>query len=157
MARLALSAAFLSGVADRLGVWGPLGTDVVAWGTFDEFVTYTADLAPYLSGWVLESAAVAATLAELVLGLALLLGVAVRWSAWLSAALLLVFGLSMAVFVHPESPLAYSVFSVMATSAMLAMAPRNTLVFTVDRYAARSLAGRLPAAGGVPKREDSAV
>ncbi|MFE7118002.1 hypothetical protein ACFU99_21555, partial [Streptomyces sp. NPDC057654] len=132
VARLALAAAFLSAVADRLGLWGPFGTNTVAWGTFDAFVTYTGNLVPYLSGGPLRAAAVLATVAELALGLTLLLGVAVRWSAWLSAALLLVFGLSMAVFVHPENPLAFSVFSAMSASVMLAMAPRQAMVFTVD-------------------------
>ncbi|MEV5976528.1 hypothetical protein [Streptomyces sp. NPDC052114] len=132
VARVALAAAFLSAVADRFGLWGEAGTGSVAWGTFDTFVGRTHDLTPYLSGRALRAAAVGGTVAELGLGLALLLGVALRWSAWLSAGLLAVFGLSMFVFVGPQAPLVYSVFSGLAAATMLAMAPRGSLVLTVD-------------------------
>ncbi|MFD9902922.1 hypothetical protein [Streptomyces sp. NPDC059063] len=134
VARLALAASFLSAVSDRLGLWGEPGTNSVAWGTFDNFVTASHDLMPYLSGGTLRAAAAAATAAELGLGVALLLGVALRWTAWLTTALLLVFGLSMAVFVDPQAPLIYSVFSALAAAALLALAPRDALVYTVKAF-----------------------
>ncbi|QLE75717.1 hypothetical protein FGW37_32705 [Streptomyces rectiverticillatus] len=137
VARLALASGFLSAVADRCGLWGEFGTGNVAWGTFDAFVTNTGTLAPYLSGGGLRAAAVAATVAELLLGLALLFGVAVRWTAWLSAATLLVFGLSMALFKGPQAPLIFSVFSALAAAAMLAMAPRGAMALTLDRRLTR--------------------
>ncbi|MGK5545967.1 hypothetical protein ACSNOH_14705 [Streptomyces sp. URMC 127] len=142
VARLALAAGFLSAVADRLGLWGRYGTGRVAWGTFDAFMAYTGTLTPYLSGGGLRTAAVAATVAETLLGLALLCGVALRWTAWLSAAMLCVFGLSMALFLGPEAPLTFSVFSALAASALLAMAPREAMVLTIDRYVTRGRRGR---------------
>ena len=48
LARLALAAAFLSAVADRLGLWGPPGTPGVAWGSFEPFLAYTATINPWL-------------------------------------------------------------------------------------------------------------
>lgn len=47
-ARLALSAGFLSAVADRFGWWGAPGTGNVAWGNVDNYLDYVHTLAPYL-------------------------------------------------------------------------------------------------------------
>jgi uncharacterized membrane protein YphA (DoxX/SURF4 family) len=132
-ARVALAAAFLSAVADRFGVWGAPGVGVVAWGEFGRFVQYVHQLAPYLSGPLLNVAAWVATAAELLLGTALLLGIALRWSAYASAGLLVVFALSMALFVGIEAPLGFSVFSAAAASLLLALAPPGADVLSVDR------------------------
>jgi hypothetical protein len=40
--RAALAFSFLSGVADRFGLWGPFGVAGVAWGDFERFTAYTA-------------------------------------------------------------------------------------------------------------------
>ena len=42
--RMALAAGFLSAVADRFGLWGPIGTPGVSWGGFAKFLDYTATL-----------------------------------------------------------------------------------------------------------------
>ena len=47
--RMALAAGFLSAVADRFGLWGPIGTPGVSWGGFAKFLDYTATILPYLS------------------------------------------------------------------------------------------------------------
>src|SRR4051812_49924583 len=47
--RMALAAGFLSAVADRFGLWGPIGTSGVSWGGFAKFLDYTATLLPFLS------------------------------------------------------------------------------------------------------------
>ena len=39
--RMALAAGFLSAVADRFGLWGPIGTPGVSWGGFAKFLDYT--------------------------------------------------------------------------------------------------------------------
>jgi len=136
-ARLALAAGFLSAVADRFGLGGGPGTGGVAWGEFGRFVQYVHQLAPYLPGLLLNGAAWAATVAELVLGLALLLGIALRWSAYASAALLVVFALSMAFFVGFEAPLGYSVFSAAAASLLLALAAPGADALSLDRLLRR--------------------
>src|SRR5215212_8665590 len=79
--RMALAAGFLSAVADRFGLWGPIGTPGVSWGGFAKFLDYTATLLPYLSTTLVAFAGWAAAVAETVLGVALLAGVRVRPAA----------------------------------------------------------------------------
>jgi uncharacterized membrane protein YphA (DoxX/SURF4 family) len=117
--RVALSAAFLSAVADRFGFWGPPGAPHVAWGDFNHFVQYTARVNSFAPRALVPALAWAATIAEAALGLWLLVGIALRWAAYLSAALLLAFALAMAVSFSIKSPLDYSVFT--AAAAALAL------------------------------------
>lgn len=130
-ARVALSAGFLSAVADRFGLWGAAGTGHVAWGDLDHYVAYVRTLAPYLPGAVPSIAGWAATLVELVLGITLLLGVLPRWSGLVGAGTLMVFGLSMFFFSGFETPLSASVFSASAAAALLALAPERALVLSL--------------------------
>lgn len=132
-ARLALAVGFLSALADRFGLWGELGTGKVSWGTYEVYLDYVHELAPYLSGGLLDAAGWASTAAEAVLGLTLLLGVALRLSALASAAMLLVFALSMFFFSHPEAPFSASVFSATGLALMLALAPTGTYALSIDR------------------------
>jgi quercetin dioxygenase-like cupin family protein/uncharacterized membrane protein YphA (DoxX/SURF4 family) len=119
-ARLALAAGFLSAVADRFGWWGSPGT--AAW---------------------------AATSAESLLGLTLLVGVLVRWSAWAAAALLVGFGLSMGLFLGWEAPLSYSVFAAAAAALLLALAPVDRFAFSIDGIVQRGRSARSPIVGGL--------
>lgn len=125
-ARVALSAGFLAAVADRFGLWGPVGTGAVAWGDLDAYQQYVHELAPYLPVMLVGVVGWIATVAEIVVGLALLLGVATRWAAAASAATLLVFGLSMFFFSDYEAPLGMSVFSAAAAAALLALSPAHS-------------------------------
>ena len=68
----------------------------------------------------------AATIAELVLGVFLLAGVWLRWTALASALLLILFGSAMAISFGLKSPLDYSVFSASATAVLLALNERRT-------------------------------
>ena len=63
----------------------------------------------------------AATAAELTLGLALVLGIWLRWAAIGSAVLLVLFGTAMAISFGIKSPLDYSVFSASAASVLVAL------------------------------------
>ncbi|MGV0742041.1 hypothetical protein [Mycolicibacterium sp. XJ870] len=136
-ARVALATGFLSAVADRFGFWGAAGTGNVSWGGFDAFLEYLNDLAPYLSGSLVDVAGWAATAVELILGLTLLLGVALRWSAVASAVLLTIFGVSMFVFSGFEAPLSASVFSAAAAALLLSQSPERGYVLSLDRLCAR--------------------
>lgn len=118
-ARLALGAAFLSGIASRFGLWGR----DVGYGDFAHFVTYTAQVNSFMPGWSIPYLAWVATVAELGLGVLLVLGVRWRWVSWGSAALLALFGLAMAVSFGLKSPLDYSVFSASAAALLLAVDP----------------------------------
>jgi putative oxidoreductase len=63
----------------------------------------------------------AATAAELSLGIALILGLWLRWVAGGAAILLFLFGTAMAISFGIKSPLDYSVFSASAAALLLAM------------------------------------
>ncbi len=120
-ARLALAASFLSAVADRFGFWGPHGSAHAAWGDFSHFVAYTTKLTWYLPATFSLVLAWVATAAEFVLGLWLITGVYLKAAATLSAALLLLFAISMTLASGIKAPLDYSVFSAAAAAMLLAI------------------------------------
>jgi uncharacterized membrane protein YphA (DoxX/SURF4 family) len=115
-ARIARGAAFLSGIASRFGLYGKN----VGYGNFANFVKYTAEVNSFMPALTIPLLAWAATAAELVLGIALVLGVWQRWVARGSAALLALFGIAMAISLGIKSPLDYSVFSASAAAGLLA-------------------------------------
>jgi putative oxidoreductase len=117
--RIALGTAFLSAVASRFGVWnGHRATD-----SFREFIAYTAQVNAFLPSSLIPRVAVAATVCETILGVALILGVQRRVAAFCSAVLLLFFGLAMAISQGVKEPLDYSVFSASAAALLLALPP----------------------------------
>ena len=115
-ARFALGAAFLSAVADRFGLWGKYG----GWGNFAKFTEYTGQVNSFMPVFIIPFLAWATTVAELSLGIALILGVWPRWVAIGAATLLLLFGTAMAISFGIKSPLDYSVFSASAAALLLA-------------------------------------
>ncbi|MFC0109561.1 DoxX family membrane protein [Kibdelosporangium aridum] len=158
--RLALAAGFLSAVADRFGWWGPRNTGSVGWGDFSAYTAYTHTLSPYVPDGLQDAAAWGATAAESVLGLTLLAGVLVRWSASAAAALLLGFALSMGFFLDWEAPLSSSVFAAAAAALLLALAPVNTFALSVDRiFDRKRTIGSSRSATGLARgrREDPAA
>jgi uncharacterized membrane protein YphA (DoxX/SURF4 family) len=116
--RTALGAAFLSGIADRFGLYRGRN---VGYGNFDGFMRYTAQVNSFMPAFTIPFLAWAATLAEFGLGLALILGVWPRWVALGSAVLLALFGAAMAISFGIKSPLDYSVFSASAGALVLAL------------------------------------
>ena len=117
-ARLALGASFLSGVADRFGLWASHG----GWKGFGDFERYTAQVNSFMPAATIPFLAWAATAAELSFGLALVIGFRVRWAALGSAALLTLFATAMAISFGIKSPLDYSVFSAAAAALLLSRA-----------------------------------
>jgi putative oxidoreductase len=117
-ARLALGASFLSGIADRFGLYSGRN---VGYGNFDGFMQYTAKVNSFMPASTIPILAWAATAAELSLGLALVLGVWLRWVALGSSVLLLLFGTAMAISFGIKSPLDYSVFSASAAALLVAI------------------------------------
>jgi uncharacterized membrane protein YphA (DoxX/SURF4 family) len=115
-ARLALGAAFLSGIASRFGWWGA----GLGYGSWANFVKYTGEVNAFMPRATIPLLAVAATAAELVLGVLLVTGFRLRWAALASAALLALFGVAMAISFGPKEPLDYSVFSACAAALLLA-------------------------------------
>jgi putative oxidoreductase len=117
-ARVALGLAFLSGIADRFGLWRGRN---VGYGNFDGFVLYTAKVNSFMPASSIPFLAWAATTAELLLGILLLFGLWPRWTAIASALLLILFGVAMAISFGLKSPLDYSVFSASAAAFLLAL------------------------------------
>jgi putative oxidoreductase len=115
--RIALGVAFLSGIADRFGLYRGRN---VGYGNFDGFMRYTAKVNSFMPAFTIPFLAWAATCAEFSLGLALILGIWPRWVALGSALLLALFGIAMAISFGIKSPLDYSVFSASAGALMLA-------------------------------------
>lgn len=116
-ARIALGSAFLSGIADRFGLYRGRN---VGYGDFAGFVRYTAKVNSFMPPSTIPFLAWAATMAELFFGIALILGVRRVCVALGSAVLLILFGTAMAISFGIKSPLDYSVFS--ASSAALLVA-----------------------------------
>jgi putative oxidoreductase len=115
--RLALGASFLSGIADRFGLY--TGRNV-GYGNFAGFVEYTAKVNSFMPASTIPFLAWTATVLELAFGLALVLGIWLRWAALGSSALLLLFAIAMAISFGIKSPLDYSVFSASAGALVLA-------------------------------------
>lgn len=117
-ARIAVGVSFLSAVADRFGFWGRDSF----WGDFAGFEQYTAKVCSIMPPSSVPFLAWAATIAEIFLGLALLIGVWPRWIAWASALLLALFALAMAISLGIKPPIDYSVFTAAACAVLLARA-----------------------------------
>jgi putative oxidoreductase len=122
-ARATLGIAFLSGIADRFGLWRGRN---VGYGNFNGFIRYTAKVTSFMPASSIPFLAWSATIAELVLGIFLLIGVWLRWTALASALLLILFGAAMAISFGLKSPLDYSVFSASATAILLALHQHRT-------------------------------
>ncbi len=135
-ARPPLGAAFLSAVADRFGLWGARGEPSVAWGDFDRFVAYTGTINPYAPDALVPVPAWTATLAEVALGVALILGSFTRTAAWLSGVLLLLFGLGMTMGTGLKSALDASVLS--AAAGAFALSVLGPYPWSLDAARGRS-------------------
>ncbi len=117
-ARVALGAAFLSGIADRFGLYRGRN---VGYGDFAGFERYTAQVNSFMPAATIPFLAWAATAAEFFLGVALIIGIWPRWVALGSAFLLVLFGVAMAISFGIKSPMDYSVFSASACAVLLAL------------------------------------
>lgn len=115
--RLAIAAGFLSAVADRFGFWPE---KVSVWHTMDAFLTYTQTLNPWCPAALIPALGWIATVAELLLGIALLIGYKLKWTAIASGALLLMFALSMSYTVGLKPVFDYAVFAASAAAFALA-------------------------------------
>lgn len=115
--RVALGAAFLSGIMSRFGLWGK----GVGYGDFTHFQEYTAQVNSFMPAFTIPFLAWSATAAELVFGVMLILGIKLRWTAIGSAVLLALFGTAMAISFGIKSPMDYSVFSAAGAALLLAV------------------------------------
>lgn len=121
--RLALGLGFLIPVADRLGWLGRAGQKGVSWGNWENFAAYTNMLLPFLSRQLASVMGLVATIAEILIGLFLIIGYKTRIAAYGGFLLTLVFAICMAAFIGIRAPFNYSVFSDSAGSFLLAFIP----------------------------------
>lgn len=152
--RLALGAAFLSAVADRFGLWGAYGEPGVAWGDFARFTAYTATLNWFAPAGLIPALAWAATIAEVALGLGLILGLYTRASALLSGLLLLLFAAAMTLALGFKAPLNYSVLS--AAAGALLLSAQDSFAWSLDSLLGRGRVGE-PRSLGAARRPTGAA
>jgi hypothetical protein len=117
--RAALAFSFLSGVADRFGLWGRFGVAGVAWGDFERFTAYTGRLLWFLPPSLVWPMAILATAAEVIVAGGLLVGWRLHWWAFAAAALLLSFALAMTGALGVKAPTDYSVWTAAAAAFLL--------------------------------------
>jgi putative oxidoreductase len=117
--RIALAAGFLSAVADRFGLWGRPGSSHAAWGDWSHFAANVATLNWFMPAPVIPLLASVTTLAESMLGILLLIGYRLRWTAYGSALLLVLYFVTMTMAHGVRVPLDYSVFTAFATALLI--------------------------------------
>lgn len=132
--RLALGAGFLLPVMDRLGWLGAPGTSGVAWGDWTHFVDYTNTLIPFVNKPIANLMALGATMAELIFGILLIIGLKIKEVALGAALLTLSFGLCMAIFIRIGAPFTYPVF--VFTGAGLVLSGIGQYKWSIDEYLA---------------------
>jgi thiosulfate dehydrogenase (quinone) large subunit len=116
--RIALSAGFLSAVADRFGLWSK---DVSAWGNWENFIKYTQTLTPYIPAAIIPLLGYIATALEILFGVLLLTNFKTNLVSKASGVLLLLFALSMTFSNSIKVPLDYSVFTASASAFALSL------------------------------------
>lgn len=135
-ARIALGVSFLTAVADRFGLWGAYGAKNVSWGDFAHFLKYTGSVMSLFPSSLTVSFAWAATFAETLFGILLIVGFKTRMASVLSGLLLLLFAMGMATGLGIKTPFDYSVFSAAAAAFLLAFWVPDR--FTLDNLLNRS-------------------
>ncbi len=121
--RVAIGAGFLSAVADRFGVWGAAGSTNVAWGDFSHYLADTARILPFLPAHSIRTVGWVLTVAQAVLGTALIGGVQTRLAAALSGCLLLFLAVGMTTGTGVKSALDASVYTAAAAAFLLSVYP----------------------------------
>ena len=114
--RFALGISMLSAVADRLGLWGKQAS----WGNWENFELYTQKLTFFLPQWLSHFSAYAATFLEIIGSFLLIIGFKIKWAAYSTSILMLIFAVSMTLALGPKAPLDYSVWIGSAAAFLLA-------------------------------------
>lgn len=117
--RIAIAISFLSAVADRFGFWGSPGTTNVAWGNWQNFVTYSNAVNSFTPPGFGKILAALATLLEIVIPVFLLAGYKLRATALVAGVLLLLFALAMTYSFGIKPALDYSVWTASAACFLL--------------------------------------
>lgn len=102
--RIAMAFTFLIIVAGRLNF---LGNNPESWRNF---LAYTAEVNSFAPKSIIPFLAVSATSLEIIFGLLLLFGYKIKWAAFGSAMLTLIYALAMTYSFGLKEPIDYSVF-----------------------------------------------
>lgn len=121
--RLALGIGFLSAAADRFGFWGAPGEPAVAWGNWENFIQYTGKLNFGASIAIANVLGIIGTVLETAFGILLIIGFKIKYIAFFSGILLLVFGLEMSINTHLKFALDASVFTAGFAAFLLSVQP----------------------------------
>jgi len=121
--RIALGIGFLSAVADRFGFWGMHGEAAVAWGNWENFIQYVSKLNFGASGTIANVLGIIGTILEIVFGILLIIGFKLKYVAFFSGMLLLLFALEMSINTHLKLALDASVFSASFGAFLLSIQP----------------------------------
>jgi uncharacterized membrane protein YphA (DoxX/SURF4 family) len=133
--RIALGLGFLLPVFDRLGFMGAPDSGKAAWGDWSHFVAYTHQLMPFASLYTAHLAGLAATIAECVLGVCLLVGFKVKWMGLGAAIITLTFAGFMIFSLGISAPFKYPVF--VFTGAGLLLATCTSFSWSIDALSAK--------------------
>ncbi|WP_162903385.1 DoxX family protein [Taibaiella koreensis] len=121
--RWALGITFLTPVCDRLGILGQPGTGNIEWGNWENFINYTATLMPIFDRPLVNIMGGIATVAELLIGVFLIIGLKTRYAALGASLVTLTFIVFMTLSVGIQKPVNYGVFTASAAGLLLSFIP----------------------------------
>lgn len=108
--RIALGLGFIIPVMDRFGLLGEPGSAKVAWGDWAHFSAYTNVLMPFLNKTGSDIIGMLATIAEIAIGLCLIIGLKTKTASLGGALITLIFAIFMMVSLGIGAPFKYPVF-----------------------------------------------
>lgn len=117
--RYALGITFLTPVADRLGILGAPGTGNIEWGNWNNFIDYTSTLMPVFDRPMVNVMGGIATVAELLVGICLIIGFKTKYAAIGASLITFTFIVFMTLSVGIQKPVNYGVFTAAAAGLVL--------------------------------------
>lgn len=129
--RICLGIDFTATTLDRYGIFGPHGTKGVNWGDFSHFIAYTHQVNAFVPASFAPLLAYTANVCEIVLALALLLGIRTSLACLASALLLLAYACAMTISLGFTSQFPYAVFLLSAGAWF--MANTDSSFLSLDR------------------------
>jgi uncharacterized membrane protein YphA (DoxX/SURF4 family) len=121
--RCALGITFLTPVFDRLGILGQAGTGNIEWGNWENFIKYTTTLMPIFDRPLVNIMGGIATVAELMIGVSLIVGFKTKYAALGACLITLTFIVFMTLSVGIQKPINYGVFTASAAGFLLSFIP----------------------------------
>jgi uncharacterized membrane protein YphA (DoxX/SURF4 family) len=123
--------------------------NVVAWGSFRQFTVYADQLNPWAPAVLISPLAWFVTVAETVLGVALVIGLRTRYAALASGVLLGLFAMGMTVGTGLKSALNYSVLA--ASAGAFALASERSYRWSLDAMLTSRAKGQGAARAGIQR------